>query len=259
MCNENLIMDWDWFIFSVSASSIKLSEFRLVVFLERPRGKILQTYFGILRQNIFISTNWGSTIGWGREIPQLTASQLAARLFPFCFPLLSLPLLLGCVSFALSRLSLCPALPWQHTWKDVFSFGGYIVLHLCAFQCHCELLPHVKTEFFYPRAQRPSCCGGRNIHKPVNLPPSPVYSSCHSSPFSKGPINSTFMAHSDGPDFSYFGWHSQISKYFLAECRIWFSFFFNSWFPNCYSSYLTNQHIFFLSFSPFSHQQYCKI
>lgn len=74
----------------LSASSTKLSEFREVVLFERPRGKILKTYLGILRQNIFISPNWGSTMGWGREISQLSASQLAARLFPWCLPLLSL-------------------------------------------------------------------------------------------------------------------------------------------------------------------------
>lgn len=184
-------------MFHVSASSIKLSEFRSVELLEMPRGKILKSFSGILRQSIFISTKAGSTVGWGREIPQLTPSQPAARLFPLCFPLLSLPL--GCASpvpsaplaahmkswIFLSSTHEKLDFPQQHTWKAGFPFQGCIVLHSCAFQSHCELLPRVKTELLYPPAQSPSCGGGRNIYKPVNLPPAPAYSSCHSSPFSQ--------------------------------------------------------------------------
>lgn len=98
-------------------------------------------------------------------------------------------------------------------------------VHFSAAVC---LFPTWKQSSSIPEHKAQTVVGGRDICTPVNLLPSPVYSLCRSSPLSEWPINSRLTAHSDGPDFSYLGWHSRISKYFLVECSIWLPLLFNS-------------------------------
>lgn len=154
-----------------------------------------------------------------------------SRLFPFCCPLLSGPAPWQCFLLAPSRLSLCPAAqgsPLSTDEKMYFLWRAALFCSCVHFSAIVWFFPKSKQSSSIPEHKDQTVVGGRNIYKPVNLLPPPVYSSCCSRPFIEWPINSRLMAHSDGADFSYLRWHSQISKYFLVKCSIWFSLLFNS-------------------------------
>lgn len=157
--------------------------------------------------------------GWGREIPQWTGSQLAARLFPFCLPLLSLTLLLGCAPLPQPGCPCaqhCPGSTHETMDFPVRAALSGTCVHFSAFAAPSPR----KNRAPLSRSTKPGLRRGEEYPQTRKSSPSPVYSPGHSGPFSQWPINSTFIAHPDGPDFSCLRWHSQISKYFLVECSV---------------------------------------
>lgn len=112
--------------------------------------------------------------------------------------------------------------PWLVEMKRcVFFWELYCSAVVCISLPLCGSSPRKNRALLSLRTKNKLLSGG-NIYQIVNLSPSPspIYSSCHSSPFSQWPVNSRLMADSDGTGFSCLRWHSQISKYFLVECSI---------------------------------------